>query len=175
MDSAAFDLGRELNDHKVRYILNKPLWDRFNYPALDTTFANWISIKYLNEDGSAFNDDINTIPNDQGGLYLFYIKCKILSGITEYPFYIGRAQLTEGQNLRKRVKEYFQKYSKNDERPKIYRMLKLWGKELHIAFLPLADNDAIVNVERDIINSLVLPMNDLIPDKTIKQAIIAFE
>ncbi len=175
MNSAAFQLGQEINNRKVPYILHKDLWDKFVYPGLDIDFSNWNSIKYLNDNGSAFNEEVDNLPSDMGGLYLFYIKCVIIKGITEFPFYIGRAQLTEGQNIKKRVKEYFQKYSRDDERTKIYRMLNLWGKDLHVAYYPLPDNDVIVNLERDIINSLLLPMNDLIPDKTIKQAIKAFE
>lgn len=175
MDLATYNLGIELNNQRVRYILHKPLWERFQYPHLDTRFAQWTSIKYLNDDASNFSDEIDTIPSTEGGLYLFFIKCPIIEGITEFPFYIGRAQLTGGQNLRKRVKEYFQKYSRNDERPKIFRMLKNWGKDLHVAFLVVADNEDTVNLEKDIINFLLLPMNDSIPDKTIKAAVAAFE
>ncbi|NII24366.1 hypothetical protein HB364_04720 [Pseudoflavitalea sp. X16] len=175
MDSTAFSLGEQLDKQKVKYILHKSLWDKFDYPHLDLNFNNWTSIKYLNADATNFGNDIEVVPNNKGGLYLFYVKCDILSGISEFPFYIGRAQLTDNQNLRKRVKEYFQKYSNNDERPKIYRMIHYWGKELYLAFYPLDDNEEIKNIERDIINSLVLPMNDLIPDKVIKQAIKAFE
>jgi excinuclease UvrABC nuclease subunit len=89
--------------------------------------------------------------------------------------YIGRAQLTDGQNLRKRVKEYFQKYSRSNERPKISKMFRYWAKELFLAYYPLPDNNTVVNVEKDIINSLILPMNDLIPDKQIKEAVKAFQ
>lgn len=175
MDSLAFDLGREINDRKVNYVLHQQLWDRFAYPGINIEFFQWTKIKYLNDLGTDFNEDIDTIPDNSGGLYLFYLKCKVIVGITEYPFYIGRAQLTDHQNLRKRIKEYFQKYSRDDERPKIYRMLRTWGKDLYVAYYPLEDNEDIVNFEKDIINSLLLPMNDLIPDKQIKQAIKAFE
>ncbi len=175
MDAIAFTLGQEIHNHKVEYILYKPIWDKFLYPKLDMSFVNWKSVKYLTDDGTKFHQDVTKIPKDVGGLYLFYIKCQTLRGITEYPFYIGRAQLTLGQNLRKRVKEYFQKFSKEDERPKIYRMFKLWGNQLHVAYFPIAKNNKIVHLERDIINSLLLPMNDLIPNKRIKQAVAAFK
>jgi excinuclease UvrABC nuclease subunit len=175
MDASAFQLGQEIHERKVTYILHKDLWDKFSYPGLNISFQNWQSIKYLNDQGTDFSDEIGNIPNDSGGLYLFYTKCQIITGITEYPFYIGRAQLTDGQNLRKRVKEYFQKFSKDDERPKIYKMFSLWGKNLYLAYFPLPDNTTIIDLEKDVINSLLLPMNDLIPDKKIKQAIKAFE
>lgn len=175
MDSVAFELGEKLNNRRVDFILHQPLWDKFVYPALDLSFPKWTIGKYLNSTGKGFHKDVDLIPNNSGGLYLFFVKCKIITGLTEYPLYIGRAQYTGGQNLRKRVKEYFQKYSNNTERPKIYRMLRYWGKELYVAYYPLATNAAIVNVERDIINSLLLPMNDAIPDQKIKKAIKAFQ
>lgn len=175
MDAAAFALGEKINNKKVEYILHQPLWDAFNYPKLDFSFIKWKVVKYLTTTGKSFNKAVDTIPNNTGGLYLFFIRCKVITGLTEYPLYIGRAQYTTGQNLRKRVKEYFQKYSKDNERDKIYRMLNYWGKDLFVAYYPLKTNRAIINVEKDIINSLVLPMNDLIPDQKIKKAIKAFK
>ncbi len=175
MNSSAFDLGEKLNNNKVVYILHKPLWERYNSQNFDLAFINWTKIKYLNDQGDDFNISVETIPRDIGGLYLFYVKCEIISGITEYPFYVGRAQLTEGQNLKKRVKEYFQHFSRNDERPKIFRMFKYWAPELHLAYFPLDDNINVINLEKELINSLLLPMNDQIPDTIIKDAIKAFE
>lgn len=118
--------------------------------------------------------EVENVPNNSGGLYMFYVKCEIVSGITEYPLYVGRAQYTEHQNLRKRVKEYFQKYAKNNERPRITKMFKYWASELHLAYFPLDENDGINELEKQFINSLLLPMNTKIPDIEISQAINAF-
>lgn len=175
MDSLAFDLGEKINNRKIEFVLHPPLWKSFNYPAYDFSFPKWKSIKYLNTTGKNFHKDIETIPNNSGGLYLFFLKCPIINGLTEYPLYIGRAQFTGGQNLRKRVKEYFQKYSADNERPKIYRMFKYWSKDLYVAYYPITTNPAIINIEKDFINSLLLPMNDTIPDLKIKKAVKAFK
>ncbi|TGD58988.1 hypothetical protein [Flavobacterium humi] len=174
MISSAFDLGEKLNNQSVNYYLHSPLWNRFNFSHIDISFTNWQKSKYLNITADDFDPAINSIPNDSGGLYLFYVKCNIITGITEFPFYIGRAQYTENQNLRKRVKEYFQKYSRSDERPKITKMFKYWALDLHLAYLPLDNNSNIVDLEKQLINYLLLPMNDEIPDQEIKQAIKAF-
>jgi hypothetical protein len=171
---SAFDLGEEMKLRTLEYITHPDLWDKFIIPAIDLSFVNWTSIKYLNDDATAFNDDISQVPNDTGGLYLFYIKCSIITGITEYPCYIGRAQLTEKQNLRKRVREYFTHYARDDERPKITKMINYWGKQLYLAFLPLPNNAFVVDFEKGLINSLLLPMNDKIPDQEISQGISAF-
>jgi hypothetical protein len=99
----------------------------------------------------------------------------IIPGITEYPAYIGRAQLTTNQNLRKRCKEYFLKYSRNGERPKITTLFNYWKNNLYLSFIVVDGNDKIREYESKLINSLLLPFNDEIPNKEYKQAIEAFE
>lgn len=171
----AFSLGEEIELRKVEYKLHSDLWGKFSFPGLDLEFSNWTKIKYLNASADAFEIDIENIPDNHGGLYLFYVKCKVISGITEYPLYIGRAQKTQTQNLRKRVKEYFQHYSKDNERPRVTRMFKYWAKDLYLAYIIIDENDEIMDLEKQLINSLLLPMNTEIPDAEIKQAIKAFQ
>lgn len=175
MEVEAFELGENLNNRIVGYRLYKPLWEKFNLPGFNLEFKNWQSIKYLNQNGDNFGDGIKKVPSNCGGIYLFYIKCNIISGITEYPLYIGRAQFTKNQNLRKRVKEYYQHFCKNEERPKITRMFKYWAKELHLAYFILDNNANVVDLERQLINSLLFPMNDEIPEQRTKNAIKAFK
>lgn len=175
MTNDAFTLGEEIKKKTVEYRLYKPLWDVCNLSGLDFSFSKWQSIKYLTDSGDKLNDDIKTVPNDKGGIYLFFIKCHIITGITEFPIYIGRAQSSTGQNLRKRVSEYFNKFAREDERPKITRMIKYWGNELYLAYYILDENQAIIDLEKELINSLLLPMNDEIPNQKVKQAIKAFQ
>lgn len=174
MISSAFDLGEEIHLKTLPYKLHQALWLRYDLSVVDLSFKNWITIKYLNDDGTEFHADVDTLPNDRGGLYMFFIKCPVIQGITEFPFYVGRAQLTEGQNLRKRCKEYFSKYRHDNERPKITKMFKYWSKDLYLSYLILDDNAAIVDYEKKLINTLLLPMNDEIPEQEIKQAVKAF-
>jgi hypothetical protein len=174
MLDSAFELGEELNNRKIFYYIHIPFWERFDYPSLNLKFETWDKMKYLNDTGTDLSSDINNVPNDKGGLYMFYVKCKIIPGITEYPLYIGRAQKTKGQNLRKRVKEYWQHFRLSNERPKITKMIKYWGNDLYLAYYPLKDNVTIKDLEKNIINNTLFAMNDEIPDKEIKQAINAF-
>ena len=132
MISSAFNLGVDLNNKTVAYSLSRETWFKFDFPDLgvDISFSNWESIKYLNDAGDDLNEDTNAIPNESGGLYLFYVNCEVLSNMTCFPFYIGRAKFTDSQNLRKRVRSYFQKYIKSLERPKITKMLNYWKEDL---------------------------------------------
>ncbi|MCL7987093.1 hypothetical protein M8998_03955 [Sphingobacterium sp. lm-10] len=175
MTNAAFDLGEEIKLHTLEFKLHVGLWNKFSKTGkLDLSISNWKSIKYLNTTATALHDDVASIPNRVGGLYLFTIKCDILPGITEFPVYIGRAQKTETQNLRKRCKEYFQKFAKTNERPLVTKMFKYWDKNIFLYYLPLATNHDIINDEKDLINSLLLPFNTEIPDAETKQATLAF-
>lgn len=175
MNGNAFSLGEELELRKVEYKLHRNLWEKFNFPNLNLKFDNWTKLKYLNPNAAALNPSVEEIPDNKGGLYLFYVKCEVISGITEYPLYIGRAQFTQTQNLKKRIKEYFQHYSKDNERPRITRMFKYWASELYIAYTTIEENDEIKDLEKQLINSLLLPMNTEIPDTEVKQAIKAFQ
>ena len=174
MNNAAFDLAEEFNKKKVEYKLHQPLWDKYDLSAIDLDFNNWNTIKYLNDDATDFGDQIDTIPNDTGGLYIFFIRCKVINGITDFPVYVGKAKLTANQNLRKRCREYFTKYAREDERPLITKMIRYWGKELYLSFMHLGNNDDIVDYEKKLINSLLLPFNTEIPETDIRQAVNAF-
>jgi len=174
MISSAFDLGEQLALKTIEYKLHQDLWGVYNLSAVNLDFATWTKIKYLNAAGTGLHANVDTVPNNSGGLYLFYLECPVITGLTEYPFYVGRAQFTAGQNLRKRVKEYYQHYVLNNERPKITKMLKYWGNELHLAYKTLPNNAATIDFEKKLINTLLLPMNDQIPDQEIRQAVQAF-
>jgi len=175
MQTSAFELGEQIDLRRVTYKLHSSLWTRYNLGQIDLNFDTWNIIKYLNDDANGFSEEIENLPNDRGGLYLFFAKCNILTGITEYPFYIGRAQLTDGQNLRKRCREYYTKFARDNERPKITKMINYWGKDLYLAYKEIDDNDDIVDFEKKLINSLLLPMNDEIPDQEIRESIKAFQ
>lgn len=174
MKNPAFSLSEEIQLREIKYKLHDGLWSKYELGLIDLNFSEWTSVKYLNDDATDFSNEVDLLPSDKGGLYLFFVKCPIITGITEYPFYIGRAQLTNGQNLRKRCREYFNKFAKENERPKITRMIRYWGKQLFLAFKIIEDNQDIIDYEKKLINSLLLPMNDEIPDQEIKQAIKAF-
>ncbi|HCY76479.1 MAG TPA: hypothetical protein DHV28_11210 [Ignavibacteriales bacterium] len=175
MLNSAFQLGEELNLRTISYKLHPTMWSRYDLSKINLNLTNWTTIKYLNDDGTDFHKDIEKLPPGKGGLYMFSIYCPVIQGRTEYPAYIGRALLTEGQNLRKRCKEYFQKYFRDDERPKITTLFTYWSKDIYLSFLAIDENADIIDFEKKLINSLLLPFNDEIPEKDFKQAIKAFD
>lgn len=175
MLNKAFHDGEQIKLRTVEFKLYDVMWAKYDLSSLDLCLSNWSTIKYLNDTATDFHPDVSLLPNDKGGLYMFSIVCPVIPGRTEYPAYIGRAKLTDGQNLRKRCREYRTKYLRDDERPKITTLFNYWGQNLWLSFIPLEDNDEIVDFEKKLINSLMLPFNDEIPDIEIRQAVKAFQ
>ncbi|WP_339295636.1 hypothetical protein MKY82_05150 [Paenibacillus sp. FSL W7-1279] len=162
------DLVHKIRNTSVSFRLCPDLWHSEDFDWSQVVFHEK---KFLNTDGSAMHDHMNELPITAGGIYFFYIRPGILPN-TEYLVYIGRAQFTNSQNLKKRCRSYFQKYPK--ERPKINTMIREWGPYLYIKYIEMTDNDTIMSLEKKLINALVPPFNDEIPNKTIKRAVDAF-
>ena len=82
---------------------------------------------------------------------------------------MGRVQLTQYQNLRKRLREYV-----TDTRGDIEFMRETWGKELYIRYLPLTDNNLIKSLEKELIRVIVPPCNTDYPGVLNKATSSAF-
>lgn len=165
---------KSIVDTKVTFTLNPKFWEDFDQNMKKSLYSSfqWNEIKFLDEN-KELHKNINNVPTDFGGIYLFVAKPNILSDAHYYLLYVGRARKTNNQNLRKRCKEYFNEIKK-EKRPLIHRMLNTWGDYLYIRYIPLADNDEINRIEAELINRLLPPFNYEIPDKKIRDAVKAF-
>ena len=174
MNSRAFLMNDlEGSKYKLTYVHNPQRWSD-NLIASDNpirNIENWSKeIKYLNESNSAISNAIKKLPNNVGGIYMFYIKGINLPFIENYILYIGRCQYTGTQNIRKRAREYFK-----DKRDLIKAMFKLWGEHLYYRYFPDTDNEAIIQNEVQLIRAIVPYFNETIPDKIeIKPTVPAF-
>lgn len=165
------DLIRKLGTTKVEFKLVPELWNDFSIDDFNLNDAVFCEIKFLNEDGDDMHEQMNQLPSDTGGIYFFYIRTGILKN-SDHLVYIGRAKHTDAQNLKKRCRSYFQKYP--NERPKINWMIREWGPYLYLRYISLTDNTLISKLEENLINALLPPFNEEIPNKTIKRAVSAF-
>lgn len=168
------DFAYRMHNHQVSFHIFPELWEEFLCEGIDLGSISWMETKFLSEDGAELNDGMSNLPNDKGGIYVFYTKCNVLPGISNYLMYIGRARVTDDHNLRVRCRKYFGEYSRENGRPKIQRMIGQWGKHLYLKYIALDDNDLITRLEASLIKSIVPPFNDDIPDKKIKAAVKAF-
>jgi len=174
MKAFELELGQEINNHKVPFILYPKLWEKFNWDKFNIDKNEFKEIKYLTEDGNVFDNAINDLPNDKGGIYIFFIKFNGVPNLVSYLVYIGRSLITNSTNLRKRCRSYFNTSKREGERPRIQKMFNFWGKYLYLKYLELDDNELIAKLEASLINTILPPFNDSIPDKNIRTAIKAF-
>ena len=165
------DIISNIAESKLTFMLNTSLWNSFDLDVLRIISAShsWNEVKLLGPDGKR-NSLLTTIPKDKGGVYLFLVKPGFLLESHSYLVYVGRAHITENHNLRKRCLQYITE----KKRPKVKRMIEQWGEYLYIKYLPLDDNGMIDLVEEELINKILPPCNDKIPNKKISAAVKAF-
>ena len=121
-------------------------------------------IKYLDDEGRV-SKDLDILPNNAGGLYLFFIQGTTLPFSEKYLAYVGRAKYTDDENIRKRVKRYLWESNQKQCRPKIARLFRLWKDYLYIRFCSTTDNDLITAGESVLINAILPPFNSDLPEK----------
>ena len=165
------DIIGNVAESKINFMLNTTLWDSFdsNVLSIISPTQSWNEVKLLDQDKKR-NPQLSTIPDDKGGVYLILIKSNILPESHLYLMYIGRARISKKQNLRKRCSQY----PTEKKRPMIKRMIEQWGQYLYIRYLPLNDNNLIDTIESELINKIIPPFNDLIPNKKIRDSVKAF-
>ena len=136
---------------------------------------NWSGyIKYLDE-GHSISQSVKNIPCDKGGIYVFFVQGTTIPFLERHIAYIGRAKMTDHQNLRKRVMEYLPESQKKNSRHKIYRLFKYWKDYLYIRYFPCTDNHIIDQLEKQLIHAIFPPFNDKIVDKiVVKPSVKAF-
>ena len=169
MDKEIDLINNEIANSTIHLILNKTLWKTFDgkIKSILHSVSVWDEVKFLDETGN-LNNEISKVTNNSGGIYLFVAKPNILPGSHFYLMYIGVTR-----NLRERFRDYH-KELKYNKRPKVHRMLKGWGEYLYIRYLPLTEDFEIDKIEAELINKILPPFNDTIPDKKIRDAIKAF-
>lgn len=173
MKYEAFVLSDKIKVHEVKFYLYPELWEQFQHGTFDITNGNWKEVKFLNDTGDDVSDDVKALPGDHGGIYIFIIKNPIIAKITEYLGYIGRAQLTENHNLKVRCRKYFYEWFGENGRPKVTRMIGKWGQYLYLRYIEIDDNNETRQLETKLINSILPPFNDEIPDVIYRQAVSA--
>jgi hypothetical protein len=154
--------------YRIEYYHNPRRWIENN---VDTSNAimkieNWSSeIKYMNHTYDDVSNEIKSLPNDKGGVYMFYIKGICLPFIENYIVYIGRCKSTDNQNIKKRAKEYFANDYIKGRRQMIQKMFNHWKEYLYYRCYLDNDNDRIDLNESYLIRAILPPYNEVIPDK----------
>lgn len=91
--------------------------------GFDINSLVWNEVKFLQDDGKTLHADMDSIPNNSGGIYIFHIKSDVLPNVIRYTMYIGRAQNTDTTySLKSRCRSYVK-----DERVSIKKWLNIGG------------------------------------------------
>jgi hypothetical protein len=163
MNRELIDMCAELSSKSKLFSLNPGnVWDKFDTSLRKlVSSSQWHEVKFVDESNGMPHSDMSTIPNNAGGIYVFVLKPDLIPNTHLYIMYIGRARHTNNQNLRKRCREYFS----DTKRVKVAMMKEHWNNHLYIRYLPLTDNNIIDRLEEGLINAVLPPCNDKIPDR----------
>ena len=169
--SEVYDMCRAIKVNNLRFVLNpQDCWTTFDEKFIDIVNSDkWHEMKFLNAAGDKINEKILEVPNNKGGIYIFFLRPDIVPAVHKYILYIGRVQCTKYQNLRKRIREYV-----TDKRGDVEFMRETWGKDLYIRYLPLEDNALIKSLEKELIRVIIPPCNSEYPGTLNKAVNSAF-
>lgn len=157
---------------RIEYYPTPQRWrDNIDSTNPITDEKNWSAeIKYMNPTNDDVSDEIKKIPNNTGGVYMFYIKGISLPFVEKYIVYIGRALYTDDQNIRKRAKEYLK-----PDRELIKHLFSHWKEYLYYRYYSDVNNEQIKANEAMLIRAILPPFNEDIPNKIeVKTPIKAF-
>ena len=154
--SEMIDMCDSIKISELPFVLNpNDAWESFDTLKFESIMnGSWFEEKFLNNTTGELNNNLKSIPNDKGGIYVFIAKPNVIPDIHMYILYIGRALSTPSQNLRKRLRNYIK-----DSRPRIEMMRSKWGKYLYIRYLPLTDNEIIEALEEELTRVIHPPCN----------------
>lgn len=144
------------------FILHADKWDSIDSEIKRIVSGEWGKIKYLDDNGE-LSSDINNLPNDKGGIYVFLLSPDIIYGLHRYIMYIGRARRQKEFSLRKRCRHYIR-----DTRPLVADMVVNWGRYLYLYYLPLDSDDEITRVEKELNRVIIPPCNSQIPEQYVE-------
>lgn len=174
MNSIYDDVDFELSAYRRHFTLAPEFWKVFNIDDLpNADFTKWQTFKLTDETGTRFSDNINKVPDDVGGIYVYCIQPSIIPQCGSYIMYIG---MTSQQSLRTRVNQYQREIGDKYKRDRIHNLFVRWGKYIYLYFLPVIDTKENIEILEDrLIATLLPPCNPEIRVKSVRKAVRAFD
>lgn len=164
------DFANQLPLMRYTFWLHVNLWECFSSKYIKIIKGDWKQVKFINK--GKLHEEMDSLPRNKGGIYAFYAIPKVMNNNDGYLLYIGRAKCTDNQNLWARCRRYI---NQEKSRPKISRMVDTFGEQLYIKYLEIEGNDIIDQIENELINCLLPPCNEKIPNKDYQKKIKMFE
>lgn len=161
------DVNQNLNDMIWPFCLSTELWENYENRKSVIDLQRMRKIKYF--EGEQLSDDIDAMPADKGGIYIYMIQNPVIPDCGTYIMYVGRARKTANQNLRNRAKSHYSQYIRHEENERLERLFDHWKKYLYLLYLPIEGNDEIDLAEDELILALAPPCNKKYPSPKIRR------
>ena len=137
----------DLNRFGRKFVLSPTRWAEYSLPVN----LSWASVRFD-------ENEVQNLPNDLAGVYMFLIKVGIGGLPGEYIMYVGQTT----RNFRVRFQEYLRAPRSKRERFSIVQALTIWCNHLWFYYAPVCEQK-IKQCEDELIKALIPPLNDSFP------------
>lgn len=168
------DVIQELQLMTWTFCLSTELWEKYNSRKSSVNIANLMKIKYFNDDTRKLSEEVDKLPNNKGGIYLYVIENPIIPNSGSYIMYVGRARKTASESLKKRAKSHYAQYIRHEENERLERLFDNWWSYIYFIYVPIDENDEIDLIEDELITALTPPCNKEYPSPQIRKKLSAF-
>lgn len=166
-DIKKIDIVQDLQLMTWPFCLSTELWENYENRRSEIDFKNLNKIKYF--DGETLSEEINILPTDKGGVYIYVLENSVLECAGSYIMYVGRARKTNAENLRARAKSHYSKYVRHEENERLEKLFDKWKKYVYLLYLPLEGNPEIDLAEKELILALTPPCNKDYPAPKVRR------
>ena len=139
--------GAMLTTHRHEVVLWPERWAALQLPANLT----WTVLPFSPQSAPTISDS--------AGVYAFLVRPQCaLTLETSYLMYVGKTD----RQLRQRFREYLRERDSGQIRPKLLRILPLYGQHLFFAFAPIPMGYTTTAIESALLTAFIPPGNDQI-------------
>lgn len=169
------DVIQDLHNMTWTFCLSTELWERYETNHLSVDLTKMRKMKYFGKDNYSLSEEIDNLPSDDGGIYIYTIENRLAPLLGSYIMYVGRARKTKTQNLKARAKSHYSQYRRHEENERLERVFDYWKPYVYIWYLPIEGNDLIDLVEEQLIMALIPPCNKQYPAPKVRRKLSAFQ
>ena len=169
------DVVQNLQSMTWEFCLSTELWEKYVNDSFVVDLNQMKKIKYFDDNSNKLSEEVNNLPNDSGGVYIYSIENGIFPFLGSYIMYVGRARKTKLENLRTRAKSHFSQYKRHEENERLERLFDNWEQYVYLSYLPIEGNDMIDLVEDQLIMALTPPCNKEYPAPKVRRKLSAFQ
>ena len=169
------DVVQNLQSMTWAFCLSTELWEKCINNSVTSSLNLMKKIKYFGNSDKQLSEEVDKLPNDRGGVYIYSIENSLVPSLGSYIMYVGRARKTEYENLRIRIKAHFSQYKRHEENERLERVFDNWKQYVYLSYLPMDGNDVIDLMENQLITALTPPCNKQYLAPRVRRKLSAFQ